>query len=149
MAVVVQSISAHHTHDLRRAVLRDGVATAVVEFPGDDEPTTFHLGAFEDDDVVGIATFMARSCSNLPDMIGAFQLRGMAVGTNLQSSGVGTSLLRAGIERLQKADVPLLWANARDTALGFYRDRIGMNVAVNGYLDTTTSLGHHRVWLVL
>jgi GNAT superfamily N-acetyltransferase len=147
-AVAVRSIAAADTHPLRLSVLRDNSPTAVLVFDGDDEPTTLHLGAFQGDELVGIATFVDRPCSNTPDAKCAVQLRGMAVSTTVQSGGVGRVLLSTAIERLRADGVDVLWANARDAALGFYRG-FGMTVGGDAFVDATTGLAHHRVWLHL
>jgi GNAT superfamily N-acetyltransferase len=148
-AVAVRPIAAADTHPLRLSVLRDNSRTAVLVFDGDDEASTFHLGAFRGDELVGIATFVHRPCSNTPDAKRAVQLRGMAVSPTLQSGGIGGVLLRAAIEQLRDDGVDVLWANARDVALGFYRGRLGMNVGDDAFVDATTGLAHHRVWLRL
>jgi GNAT superfamily N-acetyltransferase len=148
-AVVIRPIAAAATHPLRKSVLRDNSPSAVLVFDGDDEPTTFHLGAFHGDELVGIASFVDRPCSNTPDAKRAVQLRGMAVAPTLQSGGVGRVLLSVAIERLRADGVAVLWANARDAALGFYRGRLGMTVGDDAFVDATTGLAHHRVWLRL
>jgi GNAT superfamily N-acetyltransferase len=148
-AVSVQPIAAADTHPLRRTVLRDNSPTAVLVFDGDDEPSTFHLGAFDGEALVGIASFVHRPCSNTPDTKLAVQLRGMAVSATMQSGGVGGALLSAAIERLRHDGVEVLWANARTTALGFYQGRFGMTVGEDAFVDATTGLSHHRVWLHL
>jgi GNAT superfamily N-acetyltransferase len=147
-AVAVRPVAAADTYPLRLSVLRNNSPTAVFVFDGDDEPTTFHLGAFQGDELVGIATFVHRLCSNTPDATRTVQLRGMAVSAALQSGGVGGMLLGAAIERLRDDGVDVLWANARDTALGFYRG-FGMSVGDDAFEDATTGLAHHRVWLHL
>jgi GNAT superfamily N-acetyltransferase len=148
-AVEVRPIAAADTHPLRRTVLRDNSPSAVLAFDGDDEPTTFHLGAFQADELVGIATFLERSCSDTPDAKRAVQLRGMAVSPTLQSGGVGTVLLGHAIERLRDDGVDVLWADARDSALGFYQGRLGMTVGDDGFITAATGVPHHRVWLYL
>jgi GNAT superfamily N-acetyltransferase len=148
-AVSVRPIAAADTHPLRLTVLRDNSPTAVLVFDGDDEPSTFHLGAFDDEALVGIASFVHRPCSNTPDTKSAVQLRGMAVSATMQSGGVGGALLGAAIERLRHDGVDVLWANARTTALGFYQGRFGMTVGDDAFVDATTGLSHHRVWLHL
>jgi GNAT superfamily N-acetyltransferase len=147
--ISVRPIASSDTHPLRLSVLRDNSPTAVLVFDGDDEPTTFHLGAFHGDELVGIATFLTRACSNVPDAKQTVQLRGMAVSTTVQSGGVGSVLLHAAIERLRSTGVEVLWANARDAALGFYEGRLGMTVAGDAFVDSATGLSHHRVWLHL
>jgi GNAT superfamily N-acetyltransferase len=148
-AVMVRPITATDTHPLRRSVLRDNSPTASTVFDGDEEPTSFHLGAFHGDALVGVASFHERPFPDADDHVGrAVQLRGMAVSPTLQCGGVGAAMVDAALARLRSDNVAVVWANARDTALGFYRDRFGMVVG-DGFVDATTGLAHHRVWLFL
>ena len=51
-------ITAADTHDLRRRVLRDDDANAAVDWPGDHDDTTFHLGIRDDTNrVVAVSTW--------------------------------------------------------------------------------------------
>jgi GNAT superfamily N-acetyltransferase len=50
----------------------------------------------------------------------ARQLRGMAVAEDRQGQGIGTELLRAGVERCRDAGVAVVWARARLSAVDFY-----------------------------
>ena len=141
--LTVVEISAEDAHDLRRRVLREGTPSDVVRFEQDAWPTTFHLGARDADGaLVGIATFFP---SPTPWRDGkAVQLRGMAVEAAHQGAGIGRQLLDEAMERLRNAGFEVLWANARDTALPFYR-RLGMEVVGEGFLTTDTKLPHHVV----
>ena len=57
----IREISAPDTHELRRSVLRDGTPSDQVEWNGDDEPTTFHLGVrLDEGTIVAISTWLAR-----------------------------------------------------------------------------------------
>ena len=58
--------------------------------------------------------------------------------------GIGRELLDAAMERLRNAGFEGLWANARDTALPFYR-RLGMDVVGEGFMTSDTKLPHHVV----
>ena len=75
------------------------------------------------------------------------QLRGMAVDTTRQGGGFGAVLLAAGVERAVADGATTVWANARDTALGFYR-RHGFEVLEPGHVDGATGLPHHHIRLV-
>ena len=68
----------------------------------------------------------------------------MATVNSLQSSGVGTRLLRAGFELAANSGSRLVWANARDAALDFYV-RNGMRVVGEGFIEKVTQLPHHVV----
>lgn len=139
-AVDVREIDAGQTHSLRRAVLRDGTASADVDFPEDHLPGTWHLGAFVDDVIVGTSTWIFRPF----DGDRAVQIRGMATATDAQRLGVGSALLAEGVRRAGGAGISVLWANARDTAFGFY-ERHGFVVVGDGFLTDDTHLPHHRV----
>jgi N-acetylglutamate synthase-like GNAT family acetyltransferase len=72
------------------------------------------------------------------------QLRGMAVAHRLQGSGVGATVLAAGIERARIAGCAYVWARARDNALYFY-ERRGFTTVGDQFVDDATGLGHHLV----
>jgi predicted GNAT family N-acyltransferase len=94
----------------------------MADFPGDDEPTARHFGAFDSGgEVVGCATFIRRPWQGKP----AWQLRGMAVRDDLRGAGIGTRMLDVA-ERLlsREAYSDQLWCNARTPATKFY-ERLG------------------------
>ena len=128
----VRLIDAVSTSDLRNRLLRAGRGHE--GFPEDDLPDTFHLGAV-DGATVGVATFV-------PGENGWWQLRGMAVDPARQGEGIGRAILVEAERRLRAAGAVGMWANARDTALGFYR-RAGWVVVGGGYV--LVDLPHHRV----
>ena len=70
----------------------------------------------------------------------------MAVESSLQGGGVGALLVHEGLTRSWATGVPCVWAAARDTALGFYT-RLGFSVEPDGYIDDTTALPHHHIWI--
>lgn len=142
MATVVE-IEASDTYDLRRTLLRDGTASDRVEFDGDDDDTTFHLGAFVDDTLVAISTWMSRRYPDLPAHPG-HQLRGMATAPPARGTGVSDELLIAGLGRCGDAGSALVWARARVAALSFYR-RHGFEARGHEYVDLTTGLPHHDI----
>ena len=143
----VVDLDAASTHPLRRAVLREGRADASVVFDGDDEPGTLHLGLQDSSGaLLGVSTWLWRPCPHEPGDRDR-QLRGMAVDTTRQAGGLGAVLLAAGVERAVADGATTVWANARDTALGFYR-RHGFEVLEPGHLDGATGLPHHHIRLV-
>lgn len=142
MATVVE-IEASDTYDLRRTLLRDGTQSDRVEFDGDDQDTTFHLGAFHDGTLVAISTWMSRRYPDLPAHT-AHQLRGMATAPPARGTGVSDELLIAGLGRCGDAGSTLVWARARVAALSFYR-RHGFETRGHEYVDLTTGLPHHDI----
>ena len=146
-ATVVE-LALTETYDLRRRVLRAGTPSDDVTFPEDARPGTFHLGVRNGDGIpIATATFCVAATPWRPDAR-AVQLRGMAVDSGAQQHGVGRRLLLTAIERIRAGGGEVLWANARDSALGFY-ERIGMEVVGDGYVTADTRLPHHVVVLDL
>jgi len=129
---------------LRLEVLRAGMVNQTVHFDGDDDPTTIHLGAFDQDqNNVGVSTWMQRPFP-LAEEHKALQLRGMATAVNVQGQGIGALLLVAGQSHGREIGAHLIWANARDAALNFY-NRHGYSTVGEGFIETVTQLPHHKV----
>ena len=133
-------ISATDTHALRLEVLRRDTPTKVVEFPEDALPDTRHFGAYLDDRLVATSSWVPRGFHGEP----AVQLRGMATTWDLQSTGVGGVLLEEGCRIMHEEGVSIVWARARDAALGFYL-RHEFHVVGDGFIDEPTQLPHHVV----
>ena len=129
---------------LRLEVLRAGMVNQTVHFDGDDDPTTIHFGAFDQDqNNVGVSTWMQRPFP-LAEEHKALQLRGMATAVNVQGQGIGALLLVAGQSHGREIGAHLIWANARDAALDFY-NRHGYSTVGEGFIETVTQLPHHKV----
>jgi predicted GNAT family N-acyltransferase len=138
--LTVVEITADDTHQLRLAVLRNDTPTAIVAFPEDDLPGTFHLGVRDaDDDIVAISTWIPRDFHEEP----AVQLRGMATAPHVQGQGAGAVLLESGCRRAAEI-APLVWARARDSALSFYLCH-GFVVDGEGFIDDQTLKPHHFI----
>jgi predicted dehydrogenase/predicted GNAT family N-acyltransferase len=141
---VVRRVSVEDVRPLRLDVLRRGMTNRVIDFDGDDEPTTVHLAAFDGSgSIVGVSTWMMREHVDDPGA-SAMQLRGMATARHLQGRGIGAILLGAGLDLAKERGATLVWANARDAALAFYR-RHGYQTVGDGFIESVTSLPHHRV----
>ena len=141
--VTLGEITAVQTHDLRRRILRDGDADAVVVWVEDDEPATVHLGASTDGRVVAISTWLNAPDPHAPDRR-ARQLRGMATDRAMAGRGLGRALLHAGLQRAGADGYDRVWANARVTALGFY-ESAGWTVSGAVFDTAMTGLPHRHV----
>lgn len=144
----VVELAVEDTYDLRRRVLRDGTPSTDITYAEDGQPGTFHLGMRDAHGTpVVVATFCTVSTPWRPDRR-TVQLRGMAVAPELQRHGLGRTLLITAIERIRAGGTEVLWASARDTAIGFY-ERLGMEVLGDAYVPDDTGLPHHVVVLDL
>lgn len=126
----VERISAEQTHPLRMQVLRPGYPEAAIVFPGDEDPSTLHVGALLGDELVAIASLYLESRpTDAPgtderaddhDAGTAWRLRGMATHPAQRRRGAGAATLRACERHATEHDGTLLWCNARTEAVPFY-----------------------------
>lgn len=114
-------ITAEETYAVRQPVLRPGRPAAECIFEGDTATDTLHLGAFIAESLVGVASFMKNSHAFFKEPV-QFQLRGMAVLPDFRNKKLGEKLLLQGEkELLREHKELLLWFNARESAIDFYR----------------------------
>lgn len=150
MNVRIDAVPTESILPLRLAVLRDGTPSQDPRYPEDELDGTVHFAAFVSgadsgagEEIVGTSTWLPREYPRAPG-VPAVQLKGMAVGKNLQSSGIGALLLRHGIEHARRNGAQLVWARARDTALAFY-ERNGLAAEGEAFIDEATGMSHHMV----
>jgi GNAT superfamily N-acetyltransferase len=140
-AVSLERVPATSLYDLRRRVLRGDDPLVDVTNDADQAATTSHYGVLVGRRVVVGASFFAASPPFGSDE-GAYQLRYMATDFDVQGRGLGTALLAHALEELRGAGVRLVWANARTTALDFYR-ATGWSVLDNSlHVSAETGIDH-------
>ncbi|WP_164108037.1 MULTISPECIES: GNAT family N-acetyltransferase [Sphingobacterium] len=116
---MIRFITAEQTLPLRSQVLRNGLAESKCIFDHDLYPSTFHMGYFEDNQLVSILTCMQENHGKLPKS--AYRLRGMATAPNSRRKGYSAQLLLAAMEHLKdQLHIDYLWFNARAIAFPFY-----------------------------
>lgn len=113
----IARIPAADTRAIRQRVLRPTQSPDELVYPGDDQATSAHFGAFSDGELVGIASVYAES---RPGRAGEWRLRGMAVVPAHAGTGLGRRLFDATVEHARAAGGQSYWCNARTTAEGFY-----------------------------
>lgn len=115
----IKEITAKKAYDVRHPVLREGKPLDSCHFVGDNLPTTFHLGYFINEQLVGVVSLL----DNVHPIFSAkhpFQLRGMAVLTNYQKRGIGDALVKKAEEMILARGGTAIWMNAREIAVPFY-----------------------------
>ena len=143
----VEHVQAEDTYDLRRRVLYGHWPEAEVHYPEDEREGAFHLGARDEGGrLVAVASWYPETSPFFP-VRRAYRLRGMAVDATRHGQGTGRLLFEAGVGELRARDVEVLWANARDSAVPFYR-RLGMSVMGDGFV-AAGGIPHHVVVLEL
>ena len=142
MTLVVRRAQPEEILALRRAVLRPGLPVAASTY--DQDPDAVHVGAWDDDALVGCGSVFPEPWPGPPPEPRAWRLRGMAVAPDRQGQGVGRAVLRTLTEAATAAGAPLLWANARTTALGFYA-ALGWRIAGEEFVTPDTGLPHFPI----
>ncbi|MGC6430119.1 MAG: GNAT family N-acetyltransferase [Jejuia sp.] len=116
----VKLIDAKTTHVVRHPVLRTGKPIDTCIFSGDDLETTFHLGLYNKKDLIGVTSLMASENKTFQTP-SQYQLRGMAILKAFQGKGLGAILISEGEAILKQKHVNLVWCNAREIAVSFYK----------------------------
>ncbi|RKD17245.1 GCN5 family acetyltransferase [Pelobium manganitolerans] len=116
---MIKFISAPETLPLRKEVLRaNKLDLRDCVFDGDHDENAFHLGYFEKDLLVSVATFHSQNLSNYG--YEGYQLRGMATQEVYREKGIGNKLLNFAIVYLRGKNAKYIWCNARQIAFKFY-----------------------------
>lgn len=139
----VERLEVQHVLDLRVRVLRRGTPVAHANYAEDNDPAAVHLGVIRNGEVIATSTWIPRPFPVDPSRR-AIQLKGMAVDSGLQRSGLGRLLIGAGLDHAASMGAELVWARARDSALGFY-ESCGFDVIGDGFIDDPTAMPHHHV----
>jgi GNAT superfamily N-acetyltransferase len=116
---------------LRHRLLRPHQQPGELRYPGDDAPGSLHIGAFADDEIVGIASIVLESPPD-EDERRAWRIRGMATAPHVRGLGYGAALLQRCVEHALDHGGTLVWCTARAGAVGFYR-RFGFEVRGEGF----------------
>jgi len=144
MTVVIRRASVDEIMPLRHAVLRPGYPPEASQYA--EDAVAVHVGAWDGATLVGCATVFADPWAGPPPVPDAWRLRGMAVDPSRHGTGVGAQVLAAAVDAARRSGAPLMWANARSTALGFYR-RYGWEVAGEEFEASDTGLPHYPIVL--
>ncbi len=137
----VELVDAGVTTELRRSVLRPRWATGT-PMSGDDDPQALHVAALDDRGAaIGACVLFAATCPHHPDVVPAWQLRGMATADGQRGRGVGAAVLGAALDAIGERGAQLIWCKARVPALRFYAAH-GFAVDSDEYLDPETQVAH-------
>ena len=140
----VVRLQTSETYDLRTAVLRADTPTSDPKYAEDTKQGTVHLGIFDENkNLIATSTWVINPWQH-DLLVTAVQLRGMAVATIHQKSGLGKLLLDAGITHAKTHNAKYVWAKARDSALDFYLRNNFVSVG-DGFTEGVTQMPHHLV----
>lgn len=118
--IQIKKITALETHPIRWEVLRNNIPLPH-EFNGDLDEDTFHLGAFKNNKLIAVSSYMKVENNNFNGE--QYQLRGMATLSNYQGFGAGKLMIQESFSILGVLKIDFLWCNARNLVVDFYKKR--------------------------
>ena len=140
----VERVSPTALHAVRRRVLRgDDPAISVVD-ARDDDDTALHVAGLLGERLVVTSSYYPSTSPVHPERV-TYQLRYMATDFDVQGRGYGAIVAAAAEDMLRERGVEELWANGRDTALGFYRATGWRTVPGSEHLSPETQLPHTMI----
>jgi predicted GNAT family N-acyltransferase len=123
---MIRFVSVDEVFNIRNIVLRDGkLPPGQPRFPSDDAEGVFHLGYFDGDELVCVASFHPETHGEYPGK--AYQLRGMATLESHRGKSIGNQLVNFAIVYLKGQKANYVWCNARKKAVKFYQS-IGFEI---------------------
>jgi ribosomal protein S18 acetylase RimI-like enzyme len=120
--VSLNSVRLEDVIELRHEILRSGQPRSSCYYPEDSYRHTIHYAASIDDLIVGCASVYKESHPDFT-LKQSWRIRGMAVKETLQGQNIGTQLLETCINHAIKMKGDVIWCNARDNAVKFYKKR--------------------------
>ena len=142
--VGVRFITADDVLPLRNEVLREGKLTLdECRWPGDAAESSFHLGYYQRNEVVCIASFYINA--NEPFAGLGYQLRGMATAAAYRGKGIGNQLVNFAVVYLRGQKANYVWCNARKTAARFY-ESLGFEI-ISAEFDIPGIGPHYKMYL--
>ncbi len=116
--IQIEKILAKDTISIRKEILRKNIPLPV-EFNGDFDEDTFHLGVYKNDFLIAVSSFMKVENEQFEGE--QYQLRGMATLTKFQGFGAGKLMMQKAFSILKELKIDYLWCNARVVAVSFYK----------------------------
>ncbi|WP_051353120.1 GNAT family N-acetyltransferase [Thalassobacillus devorans] len=125
--ITVKEITAEDTYKLRQKEQRNSQNIEDLPYQGDQHETTFHLGAFENGKLAGVASFYMETTDAIPSHK-QIRIKGLAVEDPDQELRIGTTLLHKANRILYHGNVEFLWCMAPAKAQAYY-ERMGFSSA--------------------
>ncbi|PZD79684.1 GNAT family N-acetyltransferase [Mesonia sp. K7] len=139
--MVFSEVSVSEILPVRQQVLRQGKPLEACMMESDELSTTQHFALKENQKVVAIATIMQQK-NDLFSQEKQVRLRGMAVLPEYQKQQLGKKLLTQVENKFVKPHYDLMWFNAREKAVPFYR-KLGFEIIGERFL--IEGIGEHFV----
>ena len=139
--ITIQNIPSFLTFAVRQPVLREGKPVESCHFDGDDLETTSHFGLYLDENLIGVVSVF-KIINPIFNTTNQFQIRGMAILPQFQKNGFGQKLVIHCEEFIKNLNGTLIWFNAREKAVPFYK-KLGYQKVGNPF--SIADIGIHYI----
>lgn len=139
--IEIKKIPSELTYIVRQPVLRAGKPIESCRFDGDDLYTTTHLALYKNSEIIGVVSVFEAKNEHF-DSEKQYQVRGMAVLDKEQHNGYGNYLMNEVEKLAQHNKVALIWFNARENAVNFYKK---LDYTIFGTAFDIAGIGTHYV----
>ncbi|WNW02792.1 GNAT family N-acetyltransferase [Tenacibaculum sp. HL-MS23] len=133
----IKEIKAEDTYEIRLSVLRKEIDLPY-KFKEDFDESTFHLGAYHNNELVGVASFIKNKMEGFEE--DQYQLRGMATVLKVRGKGYGKKIINESKNILGQKNTHILWCNARKEAVSFYEE---LTFNIVGAVFNVDKVGEH------
>ncbi len=138
----VKIISSQATYPLRLSVLWQHLNKLEdCKLDIDGKKGTFHVGAFKNNKIVAIGTFLVEKNKKFKQQK-QYRLRAMATSLKVRKEGFGKQVIDFAIKELNKREIEILWCDARKVAIKFYK-KMGFNTMGDFY--NIPKIGQHKL----
>lgn len=141
--MMIKFIEPEVLYEMRHKVLRPNLPFSDVKYDTDYHPESFHIGAYEENELIGIASFNLEQCEEFCGE-GHYRLRAMAVLPSHRRCGVGSALIHRGEDILRSRSAEVLWCKGRVHVQEYY-EKIGFQPY--GKVFDYPTLGPHIIMM--
>ncbi|MCB0365628.1 MAG: GNAT family N-acetyltransferase [Bdellovibrionaceae bacterium] len=141
--ILIETIPSQDTWAFRQKVLLPHLSVEECRFSNDNMSGSFHLGAFVEGKLTGVASFYPEINENIAySGKNPYRLRQMGTLPEMQKQGIARKLLDTAVSYLQMKNCELLWCHAREKAFPFYEK---MGFTYQSDLFDVPNIGPHRL----
>lgn len=114
----IKRIEAFETYPLRLKVLSHN-SIDDCKYKGDFKQNTLHIGAFKENEIIGVASFFCEKHKELPPQK-MYRLKGLAIDPNHQNQLRGQTLILFGENLLRQQDTEIIWCTTKISNIPYY-----------------------------
>ena len=115
----VKLIKPELAYSIRQTVLRPNLTVEDCGYDIDKKEGSFHLGAFFNKKLIGIASFSLENYNKF-NIDRQYRLRGMAILKDFQRLGAGRLLINYAEQLILEQNIEILWCVGRIGVQGYY-----------------------------